>query len=102
MTEYLSKKIVPKVLVSIPDTREVPQGMIPLYSVREYPAKAIDYMHKFGRNLTLGISDHTEGFWLWHKYQPAFYETHYRLEDSIGLDAGPWSKTPEMLREIIG
>lgn len=49
----------------------------------------------------LALSDHTTNFGLWYRYQPEIIEWHYGLSDSTGLDAGPFMKTPEMLREVI-
>lgn len=98
---HLARHITCPIMVSVPDARPVPEGMHPLYCVREYPAEAAEYERRYGRNLTLGISDHTDNFGLFHKYQPRYFECHYRLPDSIGLDSGPWARTPSMLREIL-
>jgi len=72
-----------------------------LCCVPEYPARIEKYESLFGGNLSVGISDHTHNFYLYHKYEPLFYETHFKLEDSIGADNGPWAKTPTMFKEIL-
>lgn len=51
--------------------------------------------------INLAVSDHTIDFDLWHKYQPQIIEWHYKLEDSTGLDAGPFARTPEQLKEVL-
>jgi sialic acid synthase SpsE len=55
----------------------------------------------FKHALNFGISDHTTDFTLWHKYHPSIIEWHFKLEDSTGLDAGSFARTPEMLEEIL-
>ena len=69
-----------------------------LCCVPEYPAKAKMYESIFGGSLSVGISDHTSDFMLYKKYEPLFYESHFKLPDSEGADNGPWSKTPEQWR----
>ena len=80
-------------------------NVTPLHCVSEYPADPTVYETSFGRNLSYSISDHTaidgQNFYLYAKFQPWFYETHYRLSDSTGLDAGPWSKTPQELAHLL-
>ena len=72
-----------------------------MYCISEYPAKAQDYEKKFGDKLKTGISDHTTDFSLYKKYRPKLYECHFKLDDSTGLDAGPFARTPEQLKEIL-
>ena len=72
-----------------------------LCCVPKYPASPNEYESMFWGNLSVGISDHTSDFRLYTKYQPWIYESHFKLEDSIGADAGPWSKTPAQWREIL-
>jgi sialic acid synthase SpsE len=73
-----------------------------LCCVSEYPATVEQYEWRYAPDqLHQGISDHTTDFTLWHRYSPLLYECHYKLEDSIGLDAGDFSRTPEMLKEIL-
>lgn len=73
--------------------------------VSKYPATVEEYEDAFEIAHLLdfgwGISDHITDFTLWHKYQPEIYEVHFKLEDSTGLDAGPFSRTPEQLKEIL-
>lgn len=73
-----------------------------LCCVSDYPAKAKDYEKIFSEEqLRKGISDHTTDWKLYKKYQPKHYECHFKLEDSIGLDAGPFARTPSQLKEIL-
>jgi hypothetical protein len=77
-------------------------GDIPLACISEYPATMKQYENEFGAMLHWGrISDHTTDFTLYHKYKPETYECHYKLEDSTGLDAGDFARTPEQLAEIL-
>ncbi len=74
----------------------------PLYCVSNYPAKYDDYIRAFSPNqLRRGISDHTNDFSLFRKFEPERIEWHYKLLDSTGLDAGPFARTPEQLREVL-
>lgn len=72
-----------------------------LRCVPEYPAQAVVYETSFGGSLYSGISDHTTTWYLREKYQPLYHEVHYRLEDSTGLDSGPYARTPAQLKEIL-
>jgi len=79
-----------------------------LMCVSKYPATIEDYENVFGDSLKyasefkfVGLSDHTTNFGLWYRYQPAIVEWHYGLPDSTGLDAGPFMRTPEMLKEVL-
>lgn len=72
-----------------------------MYCISEYPAKAKDYIDKFGDKLSVGLSDHTTDFELFKKYQPKIYECHVKLDDSTGPDAGKFARTPEHLKEIL-
>ena len=78
-------------------------NITPLLCVSKYPATIKDYEDCFGRCLRNGthISDHTTNFGLWYRYQPQIIEWHYKLDDSTGLDAGPFARTPEQLREVL-
>jgi len=78
-----------------------------LLCVSEYPAtiemyrkkfRSIDHLVKFEG---YGISDHTTNFGLWYRYEPRIIEWHYGLEDSTGLDAGLFMRTPVMLAEVL-
>jgi len=72
-----------------------------LHCVPEYPANPTIYETSFGGNLHYSISDHTTDFYLYHKYQPYFYECHYKLGTSTGLDSGPFARTPKDLAAIL-
>jgi sialic acid synthase SpsE len=73
-----------------------------LCCVSKYPAIASDYETGFNDEwLAEGISDHTVNFELYKMYEPYEYECHYKLDDSTGLDAGDFARTPERLREIL-
>lgn len=86
------------------------EGITTLACISKYPAEAQDYIDMFGlinikcehilSNLR-NVSDHTIGLDLFKKYQPRIWEKHYKLSDSIGLDAGPFAITPEELKEIL-
>jgi sialic acid synthase SpsE len=97
------------VMVSYGSTDELkvaPLGnMQRLLCVSEYPAGIEDYEKAFDISYYVscgyGISDHTVDFELWHKYQPQIVEWHYKIEDSDGLDAGPFARTPAQLRKIL-
>lgn len=71
-----------------------------LACVSKYPAMPEEYEQQ-GLFRGCYISDHTTDFKLWHKYKPEIIEWHYRLEDSNGLDAGPFARTPAQLEEIL-
>ena len=72
-----------------------------LYCVPDYPAIQTKYETLFGYNLSVGISDHSPDLRLFKEYQPLWYERHYKLQDSDGLDAGQHASTPEQLAEIL-
>ena len=73
-----------------------------LTCVSKYPATLTDYENEFSKIMLMdGISDHTTDFMLYNKYKPSVYECHYKLDDSTGLDAGPFARTPEQLKEIL-
>jgi len=82
----------------LPDWKEA------LCCVSKYPARMEEYekpfIYDFTSPLRRGISDHTTNWDLYKKYRPKIYECHYKLEDSTGLDAGPFARTPEQLLEI--
>jgi len=74
-----------------------------LACVSNYPAKIEDYEKNFSVNmLKSGISDHTEDWTLFEKYLPRIFECHFKLKDSTGPDAGPFARTAEMLKYILG
>ncbi|HSW61890.1 MAG TPA: N-acetylneuraminate synthase family protein [Dissulfurispiraceae bacterium] len=87
------------VLVSTDDPKSDAKNK--LYCISEYPAKAKDYIDRFGDKLKAGISDHTADFELFKKYSPKVYECHFKLNDTTGPDAGPFARTPESFKEIL-
>ncbi len=88
-------------IFSIMDSGYFGNGVKILSCVSKYPAKLEDYdkldISKYGF-----ISDHTVDFKLYYKYNPSIIEWHYKLSDSIGLDAGAFARTPEQLKEVLG
>lgn len=82
-------------------TTEKPYNEDLMFVVSDYPADKQAYIDKFGDLLQYGLSDHTEDLELYNTYQPKVYECHYKLDDSTGLDAGPFARTPEQLRGIL-
>jgi len=75
----------------------------------KYPSTLDDYEKWFylknngdmSYRYEMTFSDHTANFGLWYRYQPEIVEWHYGLEDSTGLDAGPFMRTPTMLKEVL-
>lgn len=89
------------VYVSASDALPVNADVI-LQCVSKYPAEMGDYeKNKQIFNLHNAVSDHTTNFDLWYRYRPAIIEWHLKLPDSTGLDAGPFARTPEQLREVL-
>lgn len=78
-----------------------------LACISKYPASLEDYEDVFGAKdemfplLNRAVSDHTSDFVLWYKYQPKIIEWHYKLSNSVGLDASSFARSPEQLKEII-
>lgn len=73
-----------------------------LACISKYPARIEEYEELFTNTaLTAGVSDHTVDWELYKKYQPWNYECHYMLDDSTGLDAGPFARTPKQLSEVL-
>jgi hypothetical protein len=67
-----------------------------LWCISEYPAPISKYP-----DWCPCISDHTVGLDLWYRNKPEIWEKHYKLSDSMGLDAGPFAITPQELKEIL-
>jgi len=89
-----------KVIKSVGKPEDV--GLNSMCCVSKYPATVEDYEKTFFKtDLKKGISDHTIDWTLYHKYQPKIYECHYALDDSTGLDAGPFARRPSQLREVL-
>ena len=76
-----------------------------LLCISKYPATLESYEEAFDLKYYIscdyGISDHTTNFDLFNKYKPETLEIHYKLENSTGLDAGEFAKTPKQLSEIL-
>lgn len=73
-----------------------------LCCISKYPTVTKEYEETFSpESMSAGISDHTLDWSLYKKYRPWIYECHYKLEDSTGLDAGPFARTPKQLKEIL-
>lgn len=73
-----------------------------LCCVSKYPCSIDEYKNTHAEfDLYEAISDHTTDFQLYHDYMPNILEIHYKLEDSTGLDAGEFARTPEQLKEIL-
>jgi sialic acid synthase SpsE len=85
------------------------QNIHHLLCVSQYPTDLNAYETKFLGLLNCvktdygitGISDHTTNWDLLNKYKPQMLECHYKLEDSTGLDAGPFARTPKQLSEVL-
>ena len=102
---YLARQIKTPMVISYSSIAEMGKRKMikPLCSVSRYPAQPIQYMKNFSPFwLAQGISDHTEGFDLYHKYQPEIFEKHYVLKHSKdNPDGGVFSCTPDELDEIL-
>lgn len=73
-----------------------------LFCVSKYPATYEDYNKQIPPSCRLNlISDHTTDWRIYNENKPDIYECHYKLEDSTGLDAGDFARTPSDLREIL-
>jgi len=101
---YLARGIKTPLVVSYPSIAEMGKraNIMPLCCVSRYPAQIIQYEKNFTPQwLSAGISDHTEGFDLYHKYQPDIYEVHYCLKhDKNNPDAGVFAMTPDGWGEL--
>ena len=87
--------------VGSPQELDPDYNTIKLACVSRYPSTVEDYIDRFGNRRLEGISDHTTDFRLWEHYRPEHIEWHYKLEDSTGLDAGPFARTPQQLGGIL-
>jgi sialic acid synthase SpsE len=72
-----------------------------IYCISKYPATMKEYEDKFGDKLHEGISDHTINFDMFNKYQPKVYEFHFKIDDTTGLDAGDFARTPDQIRKWL-
>ena len=91
-------------IVSYPAPAEMGKRKLikPLCCVSSYPAQVIAYEKRFTEYwLKQGISDHTEGFELYHKYKPEIFEKHFILKhDKNNPDGGKFAMTPDDLGEL--
>lgn len=71
-----------------------------MWCISKYPAKYEDYK-KLPIEIGDNISDHTEDFRLFREFSPNMVEWHFKLENSTGLDAGNFARTPDQLKEIL-
>ena len=101
----LASRINAPVIISYPAEAEMGKRKLvkPLCCVSSYPAQTIAYEKRFSSYwLTQGISDHTEGFDLYHKYQPEIFEKHYVLKhDKNNPDGGKFACTPKDLFKVF-
>ena len=98
-----------KILASRTVTRPMPEPIAKYTDYRtvwmwcspKYPAKVDEY--ELLKSIKFqGISDHTPGWELMHKYPWQYFEKHYVLErDESNPDAGEFAFTPEDLEGII-
>ena len=72
-----------------------------LCCVPSYPADENVYRSIFYGNLSSGISDHSTGFNLYHRYQPEIYEKHFYVTGQTGADTGSFACNEETIKEIL-
>lgn len=98
----LAAQIDSPLIISYPAPAEMGKRkqINPLCCVSSYPAQIIAYEKRFPVNwLKQGISDHTEGLELYHKYKPEIFEKHYCLKhDKNNPDGGKFAMTPDDLK----
>ena len=75
------------------------KNMVQILCVSKYPATIEDYRN--GLYFAEAVSDHTVGLELARRLKAQIYECHFALDDSTGLDSGPWAKRPEELKELL-
>lgn len=99
----LVDETVPYIISVPPRYEEIPNGCQYMRCVPKYTATVEEYERNFtSEQLKQGISDHTEGFRLYHKYRPQIYEKHYVLErGGDNPDAGSFACVPEELVRIL-
>jgi sialic acid synthase SpsE len=117
--DWLIGEIPRKIKIYISDTNDFnycdldSNNITKFCCVSKYPATIEDYeeewainfeisVNMYSRNkLKKAVSDHTSNLELWNKYQPEIIEWHYKLENSTGLDAGSFARTPQQLAEVL-
>ena len=77
--------------------------IVPFCCVSNYEGASVEEYEESHNpeDLRYCISDHTTDWELFKKYTPRRIEVHYKLEDSTGLDAGPFARTPAQLAEVL-
>lgn len=75
------------------------EGLTKMFCISEYPASKSQYTDN-PPTYCWSISDHTIGVDLYNT-SLNYWEKHYKLKDSTGLDAGEFASTPEELKEIL-
>lgn len=92
------------VLVSCDNINQVfdyKDNIICMACVSEYPCNIEKYDLLSNIKIAWAISDHTTNWDLFKKYNPDIIEVHYKLDDSTGLDAGLFARTPKQLLEVL-
>ena len=74
--------------------------IVDLMCVSKYPAEPSDYETNFNLDELKFLSDHTKGTEFAEKVKPIYIEKHFKLDDSVGLDAGDFAATIEELQVI--
>lgn len=102
LIEYIPRGVPVYVSVAHEQEETAKHVDVRLSCVSKYPAQYMDYDRLFfSLDLKRGISDHTTDWELFKTWKPRVYECHYKLDDSTGLDAGEFARTPVMLKEIL-
>jgi sialic acid synthase SpsE len=100
----LAGQINTPMIISYPAMAEMGKRKLikPLCCVSSYPAKTVAYEKRFSKYwLSQGISDHTEGFELYHKYKPEIFEKHYVLKrNKNNPDGGKFAMTADDLEGL--
>ena len=112
LIDYIPRKYNVLVSIDTPIYIEGYKGIETLFCVSKYPAIIQDYkdFKHFSRHYNInGISDHTTDLTFFNTslesiiyYEHKYFEMHYALPDSTGLDVDAnICKTPNMLKEIL-
>jgi sialic acid synthase SpsE len=105
MLDFIIDMIPSKVPVYISKSKDlflpgIKNELTELWCVSRYPATIEEYK-KLPLKKGCNISDHTNDFRLFYEYNPNIIEWHYKLDNSTGLDAGNFARTPKQLKEIL-
>jgi sialic acid synthase SpsE len=75
---------------------------VQLACIPKYPAMVEEYEHTFTADELGYISDHSVGWDLYKRYNPAIIEKHIvHTRDPGNPDAGPFAITPDQLAEVM-